>query len=200
MLSGKTRAGSTVAPGKEFLYSNVAYDVLGPVVESVSGEPFAEHTSERIFAPLGMSRSTFVQPPPLRSDVAVTYRFSMDQQTIVPVALLLDAPAAGLTSTATDMVHFMIAQLGDGRYADVRILEAAAVREMHREQFSYAPDQPGMTFGFRQAVPPGLEMDSATPRPVQMPCYGTRAGGPGHRRARAIATQSGIRSVHCVQQ
>jgi len=66
------------------------------------------------------------------------------------------------TSTATDMAHFMIAQLGDGRYADARILEAAAIREMHREQFSYAPDQPGMTFGCRQAFPPGRDMDSVT--------------------------------------
>jgi CubicO group peptidase (beta-lactamase class C family) len=140
--------------GQQFLYTNAAYDLLGLVVQDISGRPYADYMSQRILDPLGMARSTFQQPPALESEVAATYRYSEGQQTIVPQGLQLNVPAAGLTSTASDMAHFMIGQLEGGQYGEVRLLEASTVREMQSQQFSYEPNQPGMTFGFREALSP----------------------------------------------
>jgi CubicO group peptidase (beta-lactamase class C family) len=44
-------------PGERYEYSNAGYDVLGPLVEAVSGMRFAEFVRQRIFLPLGMSQS-----------------------------------------------------------------------------------------------------------------------------------------------
>ena len=45
------------APGKHWHYSNVAYEILGKLVEHLERKPLARVLRERIFAPLGMTRS-----------------------------------------------------------------------------------------------------------------------------------------------
>lgn len=47
------------APGDEFAYSNTGYNVLARVVERISGRSFRQFTEERIFRPLGMTRTHF---------------------------------------------------------------------------------------------------------------------------------------------
>lgn len=52
-------------PGERFEYNNFAYEVLGSVLEHVSGQAFPVFMAERIFDPLGMA-NTFSQPNPGR--------------------------------------------------------------------------------------------------------------------------------------
>ncbi|MBL8267164.1 serine hydrolase domain-containing protein [Steroidobacter sp.] len=47
------------APGTDHLYSNTNYVLLAQLVSKVSGRSFRQFTSERIFAPLGMTQSFF---------------------------------------------------------------------------------------------------------------------------------------------
>ncbi|HLU07461.1 MAG TPA: serine hydrolase domain-containing protein, partial [Woeseiaceae bacterium] len=51
-------------PGKQTAYSNYATALAGLIVENVSGLPFADYVQQHIFDPLGMERSTFVEPLP----------------------------------------------------------------------------------------------------------------------------------------
>lgn len=46
-------------PGSEYSYSNTGYNLLAEVVARVSGRSFREFTEERIFRPLGMTRTHF---------------------------------------------------------------------------------------------------------------------------------------------
>jgi CubicO group peptidase (beta-lactamase class C family) len=46
-------------PGERHLYSNSGYTLLAIVVSRVSGKPFREFTTERIFKPLGMANTHF---------------------------------------------------------------------------------------------------------------------------------------------
>ena len=46
-------------PGSEYAYSNTGYNLLAQVVEAASGATFREYAQERIFAPLGMTRTHF---------------------------------------------------------------------------------------------------------------------------------------------
>ncbi len=48
------------APGEEHLYNNTAYDLLSIIVQRVSGKPHREFARERIFGPLGMTQSRYV--------------------------------------------------------------------------------------------------------------------------------------------
>ncbi len=52
------------APGTMPAYSNYGASVAGYIVERVSGEPFDAYVQRHIFAPLGMTHSTFDQPLP----------------------------------------------------------------------------------------------------------------------------------------
>lgn len=45
------------APGEQYEYSNPAYDMLAPLVESVSGQDFAAFLRQRVFDPAGMRNS-----------------------------------------------------------------------------------------------------------------------------------------------
>jgi CubicO group peptidase (beta-lactamase class C family) len=46
-------------PGAEYSYSNSGYNLAAMIVERVAGKPFAEFTRETIFAPLGMSSTSW---------------------------------------------------------------------------------------------------------------------------------------------
>ncbi len=47
-------------PGEEHLYNNTAYDLLSTIVTRVSGKPHREFAQERIFGPLGMTSTRYV--------------------------------------------------------------------------------------------------------------------------------------------
>jgi CubicO group peptidase (beta-lactamase class C family) len=66
--------------------SNTGYDVLGLVIERLSGQSYPEFMQERIFDPLGMSH-TFVVPNPQKRAgplVAMSYRLKNDKPTAYP--------------------------------------------------------------------------------------------------------------------
>jgi CubicO group peptidase (beta-lactamase class C family) len=85
-------------PGSEWNYS-VATDILGRVVEVVSGKPLGEFCAERIFAPLGMGDASFTVPAADRGRLAQLYAFT-------PSGGLAPAPALAQTVTAPGRGHF----------------------------------------------------------------------------------------------
>lgn len=52
--------GLNFPPGERFLYSNTGYFLLGEIVRRVAGMPMSRFARERIFAPLGMSSTMFM--------------------------------------------------------------------------------------------------------------------------------------------
>ena len=52
-------ASPVALPGQLMSYQNDVYALLGAVIETVSGVPYAQFVAERILAPLGMTRSSF---------------------------------------------------------------------------------------------------------------------------------------------
>ena len=59
LLETLDRAEGVLAPGARFHYSNLAFALLGIVVERVSGMPYVDYVAERIFTPLGLTRTSF---------------------------------------------------------------------------------------------------------------------------------------------
>jgi hypothetical protein len=56
------------------------------------------------------------------------------------------------------MAAFMMAHLHEGVYGDVRILETATAREMHRQQFTHHPGMPVMCYGFKERFINGIRV------------------------------------------
>jgi CubicO group peptidase (beta-lactamase class C family) len=64
-------------PGDEFVYSNSGYDLLGSVIERVSGQSYHDFFQARIFDPLGM-KDTFSVPDPRINDRRLACGYELD--------------------------------------------------------------------------------------------------------------------------
>ncbi|MEO6967616.1 MAG: serine hydrolase domain-containing protein [Rhodanobacteraceae bacterium] len=146
-------------PGEVVAYSNYGATLAGYIVQRVSGEPFNNYVQDHIFKPLGMTHSTFEQPPPtaLRGDLATGY-ITATGTTIVPFETIQAWPAGSMTTSATDMAKFMIAQLDNGQYNGASILSPTMIKLMHTPQSRMAPGINGYDLGFYQENRNGLRI------------------------------------------
>lgn len=140
-------------PGEVFLYSDVGMTLAGYLVQIISGVPFEQYIQQNILQPLDMRRSSFFQPLPsqLAPDLAVGYRYKNGTYQRRPFAFNNNVPGSALMATATDIAHFAIAHLQDGRYGAARILNEATAQEMHRQQFAHHPGMAGSAYGFYES-------------------------------------------------
>jgi CubicO group peptidase (beta-lactamase class C family) len=122
------------------------------LVEVISGIPFAQYIEDNILQTLDMKRSSFRQPIPeyLAADLAVGYEYENDDYEPLPSLILNIVPAGGLSSTATDMTHFMLAHLQNGRYENQRILSEKTAQQMKQQQFTDHPKLPGVSYAFHE--------------------------------------------------
>lgn len=149
-LSGIDVPARVRPPGEVTAYSNYGMALAGRVVEEASGMPFARYVEENITGPLGMDGTTAAQPPAprLRDRLSTGYKVEGGEPAAGSFEFIEEAPAGSVSSTATDMARFMIAQLQNGRYGDARILDEATAREMQTRQFSNDGRLNGMGLGF----------------------------------------------------
>jgi CubicO group peptidase (beta-lactamase class C family) len=133
-------------PGEQIVYSNWGMAFAGYLVEAVSGVSFYDYVEQNIFQPLDMVRSSFRRPfPPNLAPSVATAGVGGQPPDKTAVQLY---PAESLVSTVTDMGHFIIAHLNEGRFDSKRILSQASVSEMHRQHFTQHVAMPGVAYGF----------------------------------------------------
>ena len=147
-------------PGEISVYSNYGTCLAALIVEEVSGMTFEDYIEKRIIQPLGMNRTTIAQPLPdrLASDMSVGYVYGKDGYMPQEFELIRVAPAGAVSTTATDMARFMIAQLQLGRYGNERILGEVAAREMQSPQFRPAPGVSALCLGIYETPLNGLRI------------------------------------------
>ena len=99
-------------PGSRWVYSDINFEVLGFLVEKISGEPLNEFASANVFKPLGMKDTTFLPPAAWDARIAPT---QYDEQGHMlrgtvhdPTARRMGGVAghAGLFSTADDLAKY----------------------------------------------------------------------------------------------
>jgi CubicO group peptidase (beta-lactamase class C family) len=135
-------------PGQVPAYSNYGATLAGYIVQRVSGEPFDTYVEQHIFAPLGMTHSTFRQPvpEPLRADVSEGYMSASGPPS--PFEYIITAPAGSLSTTAGDMAKLMIAYLQRGQYQGKQILKPETVHLMWQPAVQKIDDLNVMGLGF----------------------------------------------------
>ena len=136
-------------PGTQWNYS-VSVDVLGRLVEVVSGQPFDVFLRERIFDPLGMADTGFRVPDSKSDRVAPTYGHSgpdralgLGDTSICDLPPTLFSGGAGLRSTAQDYARFAQMLLNGGELDGARILGRKTVELMTVDHL-----EEGMPTGF----------------------------------------------------
>jgi len=152
-------------PGTEFAYG-LNTDLLGRLVEIVSGKPLDQYFSEEIFEPLGM-HDTFFYLPDDKAGRLVTLYAAVDEGLVVSQGdesdIVLDDPlypvagarsyfsgGAGLSSTAYDYARFLQMLLNEGELGGARILGRKSVELMRTARFDWDGDAvPDFGLGFR---------------------------------------------------
>lgn len=102
-------------PGERWCYG-LSHDVIGAVVEIITGKRLGEVAKERIFDPLGLKKTQFGITDDIRGEMAVQYSFDDAQNKIVRPdyqdnwAIFgdeYDAGGAGVVSTVSEMAYLM---------------------------------------------------------------------------------------------
>lgn len=121
-------------PGSTFEYG-LSVDVLGRVIEVISGMTLGQFLQERIFTPLGMTDSAFIVPQEKIDRLAQP--FATDKATNTPINLLdvtvaqkNDAGGAGSVGTASDYARFLQMMINGGQLDGVRLLSRTTVNYM----------------------------------------------------------------------
>jgi len=148
-------------PGTNYRYS-VSNDVLGHVIEQVTGQRLGEFMAERIFEPLGMTDTFFTVPDNELDRFSTTYDRSESglvvyDQPDTSIHRNPDSPhsgGGGLISTAEDYLRFTQMLANDGELNGTRILSPHAVKLMIRNHLPTGEGraQPGPGAGYGLAI------------------------------------------------
>jgi CubicO group peptidase (beta-lactamase class C family) len=144
-LSQTVDAAATVdldnEPGTKLHYSAIGFATLGRIVEVISGRPFEQFMTERVFEPLGMRHTFYNVPRPLADGVARGMFFRMKDGRFdrfdphePDFKIVNTMPNAGVFTTAHDLAVFYQMFLNGGTYGGRRLLSPATVRMMLADQ------------------------------------------------------------------
>jgi CubicO group peptidase (beta-lactamase class C family) len=138
-------------PGTIPGYSNYGVGLGSYIVQRSSGEPFEQYVAEHIFSPLGMTHSTFFQPPPKDLENLPSKGYpSSTRKPAIGFELFSPVGAGGLSSSAADMGRFAAALLNGGELEGRRILKQDSLETMWKPQFRASDELPPIGLGFYQ--------------------------------------------------
>jgi CubicO group peptidase (beta-lactamase class C family) len=143
-------------PGEKFIYGYNT-DILGYLVEVVSGMSLAEFVEKRIAEPLDMADTHYFLPEEKTSRLAAVYGIGRDGKAelasdpkdvcYVKGPRMCYAGGAGLLSTAEDYARFLLMLQSGGEWAGVHILSPKTVQLMTADHLGPVYTSPGSGFG-----------------------------------------------------
>jgi CubicO group peptidase (beta-lactamase class C family) len=171
-------------PGLEHVYSTPGFDILGYLVERISGQPFNEYMRENIFSPLGMT-STTSTPLDHPDQMALPYErwYGVLAKTNVqlPLSQKRVVGGGGLYTTAADLSNFLVAHMNDGEFEGYQLLKPETVRLMHDSKSQTSGDfmQVGYGYGWGRYQKEPRQMWDITFQPRGYQGHGGRYWGYG---------------------
>ena len=137
-------------PGTKWSYS-ISLDLLGRVIEVVSGQPFDAFLKARLFDPLGMMSTSFMVGA--RDVGRFTSNYAAFGGALIPFdpatsSIYLDPPpypfgGGGLVSSARDYDRFLAMLLGEGETGGKRVMKVETARLAMSNMLSDAVDRKG---------------------------------------------------------
>ena len=134
-------------PGKGYQYCNLNYNMIGTVIEKLSGERFDKYVKNHILEPLGLYGGYWVES--LDSNRFVTlYEYDGKKETFAPADLAYNprseeiskyvmgystpifSPTGGMKISATDLAKYMSMHMFQGKYKGVRLISKKSAKVM----------------------------------------------------------------------
>ncbi len=132
-------------PGTGFNYTELGIDVVGAIIEIVSGMPYEQFLQERIFTPLEMNDTTLWPSKEVQENQWISHYTEGNQEIHkAPVPIMtppyedkfsrFPEPGSCLFSTANDLTKFFQMHAGNGVYQGKRYLSEESIKEMRTNQ------------------------------------------------------------------
>ncbi|MBL8267345.1 serine hydrolase domain-containing protein [Steroidobacter sp.] len=119
--------GLNFAPGSNYMYSNMGYCMLAEIVRSVSGQSLRQFTTQRMFEPLGMSRTFFFDDVrELVPGRANSYQQEKDGRWLRTLLNYNVVGTTGLFTTIEDLARWT------GNFSKPRVGDAALIEQVTR--------------------------------------------------------------------
>lgn len=117
--------------GARHFYCSGNYNILGVIIERVSGQSYADYMQQHLFAPLAMRHSFTDEQAAQQAGLAQGYHwlFGIPTPTHYPYDAV-QMPSGFLIASAEDMAHFVLAQLNEGRFGDTAVLSPQGIATM----------------------------------------------------------------------
>jgi CubicO group peptidase (beta-lactamase class C family) len=139
-------------PGTQWRYG-FNLDVLGALVEVISGMGLEDFMQENIFKPLNMDDTTTL---PLNNPLKIAtpyerwYSVLTKSNVELPLNQRLRIGGGGIYSTVDDLANFLIAQMNQGNYQNYQLLNPETIRLMHSKISNTSADfmQEGYGYGW----------------------------------------------------
>jgi CubicO group peptidase (beta-lactamase class C family) len=127
-------------PGSRWMYSNYGYVLLGAVIEAVSGLSYYDHVRERIFEPLGMTRTDSLPESVEVDGRAIGYTRRTEEDEWLPNTDTLPwrgTAAGGGYSTVGDLFRFAEALTSGELISEATIAEATRAQTLEPYGFGF---------------------------------------------------------------
>lgn len=120
---------------ERYQYNNLTVTTAGHVAEIVTGQSWENLVQQRLFEPLGMSRTGFTRPA--TGNVTRTYLENTRREVVLSQNLAgqITAPSGGAVhSTVADMARWMLFNLNRGKVGEYSLIEPRTLAEIHSPQ------------------------------------------------------------------
>ena len=111
-------------PGEAFLYSNIAYNILGDLIAKVSGVPFETYMRQKVLIPSGMPNSTFLLDE-VPSELLAMPHLRLPEMTVSPYYPFdrADGPSSNLLTNIVEMGCWAQMCLNRGKVGGIQVLQ-----------------------------------------------------------------------------
>ncbi len=130
-------------PGTSRHYSNLGYNVLGYILQLVTGNPIWEYMDEHIFVPLEMDSTGYNFSEFDASQLAIPYIYQLDVDPestgnqAYPHYNYLGYSSGAIRSNIYDLARFLLVYMHNGVSNGTRILEENTIQIMHQMEASW---------------------------------------------------------------
>lgn len=149
-------------PGEREAYSNIGYNILGYLIEKLSGLKYDVFLKREILLPIGMTNSNFTIPLKPNSVNATPYEWSDNKYKQLPFLQMVGKGSGALYSCADDMAKFIKFMINNGN-AEI-------------EQMEIPESTPAARLGLKTGYGKGIKVDFLN---YKFPFYGHDGAGLG---------------------
>lgn len=127
-------------PGSQYRYSNVGYDLIGYLVQRISGRPFNEYMAEEIFSPLNMNNTYWFLSEIPHDNIATPHNMPYKETDYKGTQILKHFgypgyPSGQLRTTVTDYAQLLKLMVNQGEVEGIPFLSKETVEEFLSVQY-----------------------------------------------------------------